>query len=84
VYRHGVGTAAVTVGFVTWALSWALGVGLVADAMDVECRDSPCFVSAPERTQHIAMALALVPAVVPGVLVILLWRRHAGRKGDPA
>ena len=71
------------VGFVTWALSWALGVRFVADAMDAECRDSPCFVSAPERTQVVAMALALVPAVVAGVLVVALWRRYSTEPADP-
>ena len=67
----------------TWALSWAIGVHFVADAMDAECRDSPCFVSAPERTQAVAMALALVPAVVAGILVVVLLRRFANRKTDP-
>lgn len=76
VYRHGVGTAAVVLGFVVWALSWAIGIQFVADAMEAECRDSPCFVSAPEEVQVVAWVLALLPAVIAGVLLVVLWRRY--------
>lgn len=78
-YRHGIGTAAVTVAFVVWALSSFFTIGLVADAGGDTCHDSPCFVSASERSQMIGLGIALVPAALSGVLVIGLWRHFAGR-----
>lgn len=64
------------VGFVVWALSWTIGIEFVADAMDAECRDSPCFVSAPEEVHVVTWVLALLPATASGVLLVVLWRRY--------
>ncbi len=60
-------------------LSWAIGIEFVADAMDAECRDSPCAVSAPEEIHVVTLILALIPAAAAGVLLVVLWRRYSAK-----
>jgi hypothetical protein len=65
---------------VVWTLAAVTGVGLVADAMGMECRDSPCFVSAPDRVIFVTWIVALIPAIIGGCMVVVWVRRRRGAK----